>query len=167
HPQRGARGRQEGCRSNKQTHRGEVALARHVPMGRRLRVLALVAFTCVAAVSAQPATSGWGRREAPEGNSQVPFVRLRWRSGSIGAPVRTGEVGGANHWLHEFPRAEQNLMAILKELTLVDAKVDGSLILTLDDPNLFNYPIAFMWEPGFWRMTDEQATRLRESFLKV
>ena len=135
-------------------------------MSRRLKILAVIALTCVSAVSAQSGTSGWGRREAPELNGQTTFVRLRWRSGTLGARVTTGEVGGANHWLHEFPRAEQNLMAILKELTLVDAKVDGSLILTLDDPKLFNYPIAMMWEPGFWRMTDEQAERLREYFLK-
>ena len=135
-------------------------------MGRRLRIVALLALTCVSSVSAQYATSGWGKREAPEANSQVTFVRLRWRSGTVGAPVRTGEVGGANHWLHEFPRAEQNLMTILKELTLVDANVEGSLILNFDDPKLFNYPIAMLWEPGFWRMTDEQAARLREYFLK-
>src|SRR2546422_9241621 len=111
-------------------------------MGRRLRILALLALTCVSAVSAQSATSGWGRREAPDVNSQITFVRLRWRSGTVGVPVRTGEVGGANHWLHEFPRAEQNLMTILKELTLVHAHVDGSLILSPDEPKLFHYPIT-------------------------
>jgi hypothetical protein len=134
-------------------------------MGRRLRTLTILALTCATVVSAQPETTGWGRRELPY-DSQFTFVRLRWRSGSFGARVSTGEIGAANQWLHEFPRAEKNLMAVLKELTLVDAKVDTSLILQLDDPNLFNYPIAMMWEPGFWRMTDEQAKRLREYFLK-
>ena len=32
------------------------------------------------------------------------------------------------------------------------AEPDGSRILMLDDPELFNYPIAFMWEPGFWNL---------------
>ena len=71
-----------------------------------------------------------------------------------------------NFWLHEFPRAEQNLMAVLDDVTLIDAKTDGSLILTLDNRNLFKHPIAMMWEPGFWVMTDGEAARLREYMLK-
>ena len=71
-----------------------------------------------------------------------------------------------NFWLHEFPRAERNLMETLDQVTQVDTRVDGSLILTLDDPQLFRHPIAVMWEPGFWVMTDREATRLREYMLK-
>ena len=90
-------------------------------------------------------------------------MRLRWTSGTYGAPVM-GQ--GPNFWLHEFPRAEQNLMAVLDDVTLIDAKTDGSLILTLDNRNLFKHPIAMMWEPGFWVMTDGEAARLREYMLK-
>ena len=57
-------------------------------------------------------------------------------------------------------------MSILKDLTLIDANTDGGLILTLDDPRLFHYPIAYMWEPGFWTMTDLEAERFREYLLK-
>ena len=42
----------------------------------------------------------------------------------------------------------------------------ASLILTLNDPNLFKHPIALMQEPGFWVMTDEEAERLRAYLLK-
>jgi hypothetical protein len=51
---------------------------------------------------------------------------------------------------------------LLKDITYIDARTDGSLILTLDDPRLFKYPIAYMWEPGAWRLTDEEALRFRE-----
>src|SRR5262249_54538931 len=60
----------------------------------------------------------------------------------------------------------QHLSQIIRELTLLDLRVDGSLILTLDDPDLFNYPIAFMWEPGFWNMSDREAESLRAYLLK-
>ena len=30
-------------------------------------------------------------------------------------------------------------------------ETDGSLILRLTDPELFKFPIVYMWEPGFWR----------------
>jgi hypothetical protein len=131
-------------------------------MPRWLRVLALVAVTSVTAVSAQPSYAGWGRRDLPY-DGQFTFVRLRWRSGTFAGRVVGNDV---NAWLHEYPRAEQNLMRILDDLTLINANDKGSLVLTLDDPKLFQYPIAMLWEPGYWVMTDKEADRLREYLLK-
>jgi hypothetical protein len=54
----------------------------------------------------------------------------------------------------------------MKELTYLDANADGSRILTLDDPELCRYPIAFMWEPGFWNLTDTEAASFRAYLLK-
>ena len=126
-------------------------------MSRKLRTLAVVALSCVTAASAQPRSGLWGRPDLRY-DGRVTCVRLRWTSGTYGAPP----VGmGINFWIHEFPRAEQNLMRVLGDFTLIDARTDGSLTLTLDDPNLFKHPIAMMWEPGFWVMTDEQAALLR------
>ena len=117
---------------------------------------------CAAVASAQLGYRGWGRPDLPY-DGRLTFVRLRWTGGSFGAPP----VGmGVNMWLHEFPGAEANLMSVLGEFTAVDARTDSSLVLTLDDPDLFRYPIAMMWEPGFWVMTDEQAGRLRDYMLK-
>jgi hypothetical protein len=136
-------------------------------MRRTLRRLALVALvTLTGTMAAATATGqngpGWGRRDIPY-DGQFTFVRLRWRAGTPGARI----VGnGVNFWLHEYPRAEQNLMSVLDDTTLIDARTDGSLILTLDDPQLFRHPIAMMWEPGFWLMTDREAARLSEYLAK-
>lgn len=131
-------------------------------MRRTLQIVALAALGCMAVVSAQPGVSEWGRSDLPY-DTQLTFVRLRWTSGTYGAPV-SGR--GINFWQHEFPRAEQNFMAMLDDFTLVNAKTDGSLVLTLDDPNLFKHPVVTMWEPGFWMLTDTDAQRLREYLLK-
>src|SRR6185295_17246472 len=89
-------------------------------------------------------------------DGRITFVRLRWQSG------RSFQRGGwASAWDHDFPRAEQNVSRIIKELSYVDIRLDGSRILTLDDPELFNYPIAFMWEPGFWNLNDQEAVSFR------
>ncbi len=104
----------------------------------------VVALACATAVSAQPRSGGWGRTHASY-DGRFTFVRLRWKSGTYG---RTGFGGFNNSWTHEFPRAEQNFLAILREVTLIDAKTDGSLILTLDDPDLFRYPIASCGSPA-------------------
>jgi hypothetical protein len=90
-------------------------------------------------------------------DGRVTFVRLRWQS-DYGFS-RRGGFGAA--WNHDYPRAEQHLSLIIKELTAIDIHTDTSLILTLDDPELFNYPIAFMWEPGFWNLTDREAESFR------
>ena len=95
-------------------------------MRRTLRALGVIVLCGVAAAAAQPRSTGWGRPELPY-DGRLTFVRLRWTSGTYGAPVM-GQ--GPNFWLHEFPRAEQNLMAVLDDVTLIDAKTDGSLILT-------------------------------------
>jgi hypothetical protein len=131
-------------------------------MRMRLRGIVVCMIACTSAILAQPAGTQWGQRKAAY-DTEFTFVRLRWRSGTTGRGIAAGS---NNFWLHEFPRAEQNLMAMLKDFTSIDAKADGSLILTLDDPDLFKYPIAMMWEPGFWVMTDVEARNLREYLLK-
>ena len=131
-------------------------------MTRRGLALAALVLSCVTAASAQLGYRGWGRPDLPY-DGRLTFVRLRWTRGSFGAPP----VGmGVNFWLHEFPGAEANLMSVVGEYTAIDARTDSSLVLALDDPDLFKHPIAMMWEPGFWVMTDEQAARLRAYLLK-
>ena len=48
-------------------------------------------------------------------------------------------------------------------MTFLHVRTDGSNILSLDDPELFNYPIAYMAEPGFWAVTDTQAANFRRT----
>ncbi len=127
-------------------------------MRRPLRLLAaavLVIATAAAAVGQQ-----W-RADPPNAyDGRFTFVRLRYGSG-----IQPGRRGMSNAWNHDYPRAERNLTMILQELTLIDVNHDAR-ILALDDPELFNYPIAYMWEPGYWTMTDLQAKRFREYLLK-
>ena len=117
-------------------------------------------FAAVTAVTAQydrPAQRPY--RTDLDYDGQLTFVRLRWTSGF-------GRGGFGAAWNHDLPRAEQHLAMIVRELSLVDMRTDGSKILMLDDPELFKYPIAFMWEPGFWNLTDEEASAFRAYLTK-
>jgi hypothetical protein len=133
-------------------------------MRRRLRytaALLLVAATA-AAVQRDAAPRGeWISR--PKYDGKVTVVRLRWQ-GEMGGFGRRGGFSAA--WNHDYPRAEEHLALIIKELTSIDMRTDGSLILTLDDPELFKHPIAFMWEPGFWNLTEKEAESFRAYLLK-
>jgi hypothetical protein len=128
----------------------------------RSRILAGTLFMVLVAAATTPLLAQWGQRQR-DYDGRLTFVRVRWRNGKDG----TGRtVRGNNFWLHEFPTAEKNLMSVLRSITAIDANDEGSLVLTLDDPQLFHYPIAVMWEPGYWVMSDEEAQRLREYFEK-
>jgi hypothetical protein len=116
-----------------------------------------------AAIAASIGFDAHGQREGGGASydGRVTFVRLRWGS-DFGGFRR----GGGAAWNHDYPRAESHLARILKELTSIDMRTDGSLILSLDDPELLKHPIAFMWEPGFWNLSDREALAFRTYLVK-
>ena len=97
---------------------------------------------------------------APDG--RMVLARLRW--GADSGSRRLGGFGSA--WNHDYPRAEQHLSLIVKDITLTPIRTDAAIVLELDDPELFNYPIAMMWEPGFWNLTDREAESFRAYLTK-
>jgi hypothetical protein len=134
----------------------------NVGVPRRLRIAILVLLVTSTAAAAQYDAPGRLHGSDPAYDGQFTFVRLRW-----GSDLESwGRRGFSSAWNHDYPRAEQHLSRIIDEITGVRIRTDGSLILTLDDPELFNYPIAFMWEPGFWNLTDREAASFRAYLLK-
>jgi hypothetical protein len=69
-------------------------------------------------------------------------------------------------WNHDYPWAEQNFMKILDELTLIHPTMDGGNIYAADDPELFDYPLAYLCEVGFWNPTESEVRGLRDYLLK-
>ena len=135
-------------------------------------VLAAATTAAVAAVAASaPQRFGGGRRFDQsqlmdvQGNTpydgRFVFIRLRYSFGFGGF----GRRGGGPPWSHDYPRGEVHFTKILNEITYVRPRLDGSNILTLDDPELFNFPIAYMAEPGYWSMTDKECESFR-AYLK-
>jgi hypothetical protein len=93
-------------------------------------------------------------------DGRVVFIRLRYDTGFGGFRSRMGPP-----WSHDYPRGEMHFMKIIEEITQIRPRTDGSNILSLDDPELFNYPVAYMCEPGFWTPTEKQAESFR-SYLR-
>jgi len=96
----------------------------------------------------------------PPYDGRFTFTRIRYGGSGF------GRGGGGNAWSHDYPQADQNLPLILKELTAIPTNIDASNILDLEDPEIFRNPILYVWEPGYWRITDEAATNLRAFMLK-
>jgi hypothetical protein len=135
--------------------------------------LAVVTAASVAGVAkAEPQRFG-GRDEGPplgvelQGNTaydgRFVFVRLAYNVGFGG--FGGGRMRREPPWHHDYPRGEVHLAKILKEITYINPRLDGSNILMLDDPELFNYPVAYMAEPGFWYPSDKEAESFR-AYLK-
>ncbi len=131
--------------------------------------LAAMASAGVAGVATSAPQRFGGRNQEPmmdvQGNTpydgRFVFIRLRYSFGFGGF----GRRGGGPPWSHDYPRGEVHFTKILNEITYVRPRLDGSNILSLDDPELFKFPIAYMAEPGYWSMTDKEAESLR-AYLK-
>ena len=95
------------------------------------------------------------RAPRPTTTADSSFTRVRYGSASA---LAGGRFRGEPTWAHDFPRADFNFLKILGELTFVRSRSsDQGNILTLDDPDLALFPIAYMSEPGFWTMSEAEA----------
>jgi hypothetical protein len=104
-------------------------------------------------------------------DGRLHFVRIRYTPASpsgfgFGRRGRGGWGGREPMWAHDYPRGELNFTRILDETTYARPLVGGSNILALDDPRLFQYPIAYIVEVGYWSPTDAEAAGLRTYLLK-
>jgi hypothetical protein len=128
----------------------------------------LVALLVPAASSAQERSRG--RRRAAELPANVPydgrftFVRIRYAEPGGGLQNFQG-FGREPPWAHDYPRAERHFMQLLAELTTIEPRLTESNILTLDDPELFKFPVAYLSEPGFWVPSPAEIEGLR-NYLK-
>ncbi len=101
-------------------------------------------------------------RSAPRVGQNVPydgrfaFVRLTYETAPGGYWYR-----GQPAWMHGYPTAERNLMRIMEALTTLAPHVDDINTLSLEDPAIFNYPVLYIIEVGWWVMTDKEAENLR------
>src|SRR5688572_27991017 len=79
-------------------------------------------------------------------DGRVQFVRLGYSYGLASAGfTRRGVLAP---WAHDHPRADRHFMKLMEELTLLRPRTDGSNTFGLDNPELFNFPMAYMSEPG-------------------
>jgi hypothetical protein len=127
----------------------------------------LLAGTMSVAVMAQR-NRGGGNRVADPGlvhakyDGRWAFVRLRYPTGFGGG----GLGNGGPPWSHDYPDGEMHFTQILRFVTNFDAREDTTQIMTLDDPELCKYPIAYMAEPGYWTVTDKEAEAFRKYLQK-
>jgi hypothetical protein len=145
------------------------------------RSLALLGMTVLAIPIADANAQFRGRRsfdgdpnefyKPPDWNGNVPydgrvtFARIKYR----GYGRWQGREGPG--WSHDYPRAEEHFMRIIREITFIrpfveNAQTIGSNIFALDDPDLMKYPVAYLSEPAGWFPNEKEVLGLRNYLLK-
>lgn len=102
-----------------------------------------------------------GRRSQNRGDDPNPNVQYDGRFTFV--RVKFEPLGSSYDlkWDHDYPKAETHFMKILDELTTMRPFIEGSNILSFDDPKLFRYPVSYVSEPGFWTMNEKELEGLR------
>jgi hypothetical protein len=106
-----------------------------------------------------------GPKAAPPNPGRFTFARIFFDySMSQMFPGNIGE-GNGPPWSHDFPRSEEHFMKIMAEVTKLEVNPGGHIISFQDD-QCFNYPIAYLCEPGYMNLTDKEAARMAEYLLR-
>jgi hypothetical protein len=111
-----------------------------------------------------------GMYEPPQFHGNVPydgkftFARIRYRGFD-----HFGREGPG--WSHDYPDAEENFTKILRDVTAVKPFVEsgpmvGSVLVRLDDPLLFTYPVSYLSEPGGWHPNDREIAGMHAYLMK-
>jgi Domain of unknown function (DUF4159) len=89
------------------------------------------------------------------------FVRIVYDSvGGNGEAWYYGDRGWVPRWATDHPDGGKNLVWRLNQLTTIQAN-DGTLLLRLTDPRLFDFPFIFMSDPGWQELSQEERIALR------
>ncbi len=81
------------------------------------------------------------------------FVRVKYE------PNRRSR-WGTPPWKYDYPTAEENLYVALERTTNIHLE-GPPIVLSLKDEEIFEYPILYLCEPGYWLTDEEEIENLR------
>jgi hypothetical protein len=86
---------------------------------------------------------------------KTELVVARWRFGTNG---RIGHRG----WSHNYPQSDEHLNGFIRRTTGINVDVLSYRIVDLGSDEIFEYPFAYVSEPGEMALTDQEVHNLRE-----
>jgi Domain of unknown function (DUF4159) len=98
-------------------------------------------------------------RRPPPG-SEFIFPRILYTT--IRAARGFGGFRGGEGWSHDYPVAEQNILAIAEKVTRIKLNDMSYVILRLDSSELFEYPFIYFSEVGEMQMSDREVANFRD-----
>jgi hypothetical protein len=83
------------------------------------------------------------------------FVAARWHFGTNGYIRHMG-------WSHNYPQSDRHLNQFLQRGTRLDVEESSYRIIELGSQEVFDYPFAYVSEPGEMELTEGEVHNLRE-----
>ena len=128
-------------------------------MNRRAPLLVLAVLLAAGLAQAQRWRGSGRMEDCVRYTTNTPpateLVVARWHFGT------NGDIGHCG-WSHNFPDSEINLNEFIGRTTRVEVE-DGSFrLLELSSSEIFDYPFAYISEPGEMEMTEAEVANLRE-----
>lgn len=132
-------------------------------MRRAVLVLLLIVFASFAAAQTIYRTPDGQSRQMgnPAYDGRFVFTRIRY-----GGRLPGGFGFGGARWSHDYPAADFYISDALDTLTRMRVNPVSTNVLDLEDPRIFDNPILYISEPGYWRISDKGAQNLRQHLLK-
>jgi hypothetical protein len=87
------------------------------------------------------------------------FIAARWHFGT------NGDIGHMG-WSHNYPESDRHLNDFLERTTRINLEESSFLIVELGSPEVFDYPFAYVSEPGEMELSDQEVINLREFILR-
>lgn len=124
---------------------------------RRVPAVALLVVVPLLLASVVATAQGFFRRPAIVQNEppRTELIVARWRYGTNGWFNHMG-------WSHNYPSSDRNLNEFIESATGVDVDLLSFRIVDLASPEIFDYPFAYVSEPGEMALTEQEVANLRE-----
>src|SRR5258708_18760555 len=94
---------------------------------------------------------------------QWRFVRIKYHYDAAALRASGNDIYG-EPWGIDSPAAEQNLSRRVKTATAI--QVEDPILMTLDDPKLFEHPWIYIVAPGSMKLTETEVVHFREILLR-
>src|SRR5438093_11343407 len=124
---------------------------------QRLKLAFLGVF--MAALSMVPAAASFD--EAPPKDVEFTYARIRYHMTFEAAFDRE------TPWHHDYPYSDETFPSFVKEVTNINTNSKAYQIVDIDSPELFQYPFAYLCEPGFLLLNDKDTKNFREYLERV
>ena len=100
----------------------------------------------------------------PDYTDKTEWTRARLRYNSLMAPH--GYPDGFRRWTVDYPRSDRLLLKGIRRLTRINARSVEQVVDLDGTDDVYNWPVMYAVETGYWNLSDEQAAQLREYLLR-
>lgn len=90
------------------------------------------------------------------------FVRIKYEDNNR---YRAWGRPGRGAWSTDWPESDMNLHDAIERTTNIRVMGDP-LVMSFTDSAIFEYPIVYLTEPGYWQTSDEEVKQMQEYFAR-